>query len=121
MEHLHLAAYDDVLVFAIRGEVTLENTEPLKEALTRALNDHAPKDVVFDLSGVDFVDSSGIGFLVAQNTRLKNLGKDMHLYKPSEQVTKTLALVQLKSFFHILEEEVDLSALLPDDATYETS
>ncbi len=34
--------------------------------------------IVLDLSGVEFMDSSGIGFLVSMQTRMRAAGKAFH-------------------------------------------
>jgi anti-sigma B factor antagonist len=65
-----------------------------------------------DLSRIRFMDSAGIGFLVAMNTRVQNGGGSFYLYKPSLQVTKTLELVQLIDFFEFCATEDELSSLL---------
>ncbi|MFO7818434.1 MAG: STAS domain-containing protein, partial [Desulfovibrionales bacterium] len=66
-----------------------------------------------DLSDIKFMDSSGIGFLVATNNKVKQSGRGFYLYMPSPQVIKTLKLVNLFSFFEILRDEDDLVAVTP--------
>lgn len=110
MEDLTWQRTEQTLVARYAGEITMEVTQEFKRAMDKALAD-GPATVVLDLSEVSFMDSSGIGFLVACNTRLKSLGKALVLYKPSSQVRKTLGLVQLMQFFQVAETESELSAL----------
>lgn len=92
------------------GEITMEVTSGFKQEVERSLDDATA--LVLDLSEVSFMDSSGIGFLVACNTRLQSAGKILVLYQPSTQVRKTLGLVQLMSYFQVADNETELGSLL---------
>jgi anti-sigma B factor antagonist len=93
------------------GEITMEITHDFKTEVEKALDDAGAKTMALDLSQVSFMDSSGIGFLVACNTRLQTSGKTLVLLTPSLQVRKTLGLVQLMEFFKVAESEAELNAL----------
>lgn len=93
------------------GEITMEITQDFKREVEKALDDPDAKALVLDLSEVSFMDSSGIGFLVACNTRLQTSGRALVLLRPSQQVKKTLMLVQLLDFFKVAESEEQISAL----------
>ena len=114
MEGLRVESKNGAIFFNFNGEITLEVTADLKNEIEQALEGQTYKVLVFDLAGVNFMDSSGIGFLVAQNTKVKGGGKRMYLYRPSAQVKKTLDLVQLSNFFQIIEDEDALETVLPE-------
>jgi anti-anti-sigma factor len=70
------AADSDPRVVRIRGEVDMSNVVTVETDLTGALSGH-PTRVVFDLSELQFIDSSGIAVLLraAEKTdslRLRN-------------------------------------------------
>ena len=88
----------------------MEITSGFKKEVERSLED--AQALVLDLSEVSFMDSSGIGFLVACNTRVQNAGKTLVLYMPSTQVRKTLGLVQLMSYFQVADNDSELDSLL---------
>jgi anti-sigma B factor antagonist len=114
MEGLRIEEKDNALYVSLSGEVTLESTAALKQEIEAALDESGAENVVVDLAGVSFMDSSGIGFLVALNTRVKGRNRNMYLFRPSSQVAKTLELVQLSSFFRILDDQQDLLRILPE-------
>lgn len=93
------------------GEITLEITGDLKRSLDAELDGNSVGTVVIDLSEVTFMDSSGIGFLVSVNTRMRSAGRSFYLYRLSKPVEKTLGLVQLLQFFQILADETALAAI----------
>ncbi len=111
MEKLTVKRQSDVLLLRYAGEITLEITGDLKRRLDAELEADEVKAVVIDLSEVSFMDSSGIGFLVSVNTRMRSSGRSFFLYKLSKPVEKTLGLVQLLEFFQILSDEKALAAV----------
>lgn len=64
----------------------------LTEALDASVRAHA--DVLMDLSGTDFMDSTGLGLLVRTQRRLAQLGRTMVLVRPSTAVERMLALTK---------------------------
>lgn len=112
MEGLNIEKKNGAVLIAYKGELTLDVTQELKMNIHNALEESGQGLLVLDLSKVDFIDSSGIGFLVSMASRLKNSGVDFHMFKPSIQVSKTLELVQLKSYFSIIESEQELEEIL---------
>ncbi len=113
METFGIDIQDKAVFLTLCGEITLEVTSDLKKKVDAALRSADFEVLVANMGEITFMDSSGIGFLVALNTRVMGMGKKMFLFMPSEQVTKTLELVQLNDFFHTLEHEDDLTAVLP--------
>lgn len=111
MEKLTIKRESDALLLQYVGEITLEITGDLKRRLDAELEGDDVKAVVIDLSEVTFMDSSGIGFLVSVNTRMRSSGRSFFLYKLSPPVEKTLGLVQLLQFFQILSDEEALAAI----------
>lgn len=114
METFRIEQKDKTIIIAFSGEITLEITSELKREIDEALQDSVFDSLIVDLAEITFMDSSGIGFLVALNTKILGLGKKMFLFKPSNQVSKTLELVQLNNFFNILESDDDLLTVLPE-------
>lgn len=111
MEAFKIEHRDNLLLVSFSGEITLEVTNQLKSQMEVTIKQGDFDNLVVDLADISFMDSSGIGFLVAMNTKIMGLDKKMYLYRPSEQVRKTLALVQLSTFFKMIEDEDELLAL----------
>ncbi|HBE02328.1 MAG: hypothetical protein A2096_06675 [Spirochaetes bacterium GWF1_41_5] len=93
---------NNVYTFFISGELTLENENSLKEEISGKLeNDNCAK-VVLDLSGMEYIDSSGIGMLVYLNKELKNSGKELALKNVSDSV---MEIFKIGCFDDILKIE----------------
>lgn len=77
---------------------------------TTALHDHIKslikdgiKKVVIDLAGVKWINSSGLGVLMAVMTTLKNVEGQMKLANVTEKVESLLIITQLMRIFETFE------------------
>ena len=102
---------DNVCIFHYSGELTLEVIDRLKGEMWDYLEKKPCATIVMDLADISFLDSSGIGFLVHLNNQRKEENKGFYLYKPSQQVRKSLSLVRLFDYFRVLEEDKELNNL----------
>lgn len=92
-------------VVVVSGDLDLATVPRLDAELgdVLALDGEAPalERVVVDLSGVDFVDSSGLTALIKTNRRAKDDGLAFVLRAPSARVMRTLELTQLETVLEI--------------------
>lgn len=65
-------------VVRVGGRLDLVSSSELRSALDYALDDH-PSRIVVDLEGVDFMDSTGLGVLVAAQRRAHQVGSSIVL------------------------------------------
>lgn len=79
-------------VIAVAGEVDLAVTEQLIDALRQMADD----DQVFvDLSGCEFLDSTGLAVLVRARNELRDEGHRLAVFAPSAQVARLLEVTGL--------------------------
>lgn len=64
-----------------------------------------PRNIILDLSAIDFVDSSGLGALVQIVKKAKNAGGTVQVVT-NARVTQTVKLVRLEQFLS-LQPSVD--------------
>jgi anti-sigma B factor antagonist len=57
--------------------------------------------IVIDLSSLDYVDSGGLGILVALHIAARNRGGDIKLVSPSERVDRVLGETKLNTVFSV--------------------
>ncbi|TVM19801.1 anti-sigma factor antagonist [Oceanidesulfovibrio indonesiensis] len=112
MEPFRITKRPPLVRIDIEGELSLEFTDMLKRKLVSILDDPACHVVAVDLSATTFMDSSGIGFLAANATRLRSQGKQFYLLNPSPKVRRILSLVKLERFFDRLESDEELDTIL---------
>jgi anti-anti-sigma factor len=81
-------AHDGETVVEASGEIDLANRQEFKDVL-----DRCEGRVVVDLANVTFIDSSGIGVLVATRNRLIEQGGELRLRNPQDVPRRVLEVV----------------------------
>ena len=77
-------------------------TTALHDHIRSLMGDNISK-VVIDLGGVKWINSSGLGVLMAAMTTLKNAGGQMKLANVTEKVESLLMITQLMRIFDTYE------------------
>ena len=86
---------DTATVVVPRGRLTMVSAKTFRERVTAEIERGSGRVVVVDLSQTEFVDSSGLGPLVACLKTARQAGGDLRLAAPGEQVTMVLGLTNL--------------------------
>ena len=95
-------------VVAAGGEIDVQTWPGLHSAVEAALA--STSCIVFDLSQVSFVDSSGFGVLIVASNRARQAGGSVALVDPPEMVRKILAGTQLQQAFSVYDRVEDAVA-----------
>ncbi|MFB7037469.1 MULTISPECIES: STAS domain-containing protein [unclassified Streptomyces] len=82
---------DGVRIAALHGEIDYDEQEVLREVLLPEGEPVLP--VVADMSGVTFLDSSGINVLLAVHQRVSDTKGRLRIAAPTDNVRRVLALV----------------------------
>ena len=89
----------DVTVLDVSGKITsTESDGRLKEKVTGLVTE-GHKKLVLNLSGVSFVDSSGLGETVACYTTAKGKGGEVKLVGAGERIKNLLVMTKLITVF----------------------
>lgn len=80
------------LEIAISGEIDHHNARRLRSAIDEKIYLYRPKIVALDVSGVSFMDSSGLGLILGRFTLTRELGGELRVLNPNESVEKILDL-----------------------------
>jgi N-acetylglucosaminyldiphosphoundecaprenol N-acetyl-beta-D-mannosaminyltransferase len=67
---------------------------------------------LFDLSGVRFVDSTGMGLLIRLHKQARIARRQLILFQPSRSVMAALKLMRLTDFFHIANDMIRATHLM---------
>jgi anti-sigma B factor antagonist len=103
--HITTREVSHVTVVDINGRITLgDETEQLRSTL-RSLIAEGKKKIVLNLTHVDFIDSSGVGELVAGFTAVRNSGGDLKLFGLTKKVHDVLNVTKLYTVFDVKEDE----------------
>jgi anti-sigma B factor antagonist len=93
------------LVLRISGDLIGEdNGTQLVSAVNEAMG-HQVLTCIIDISGLRYINSSGIGVLITILTKFRNKGGEVYLMNPSDSVKKLLVITKLNSIFQVIASE----------------
>ena len=99
-----------VTVVALTGRVTLgEEASVLRDAL-REVAKEGQKNVLLDLNGVTYLDSTGLGVLVSSFATITNAGGHLKLVNLNSRVKDLLLITKLYAVFEIFDDEIAAAA-----------
>lgn len=99
----------DVAVIDFSGKITLGEGSAVLRKTVRDLVANGHRKILFDLSDVDYIDSSGIGEMVAAYTTVRSANGELKLVHLTRRVHD---IMQITRLFTVFDVQVDESAAL---------
>jgi anti-sigma B factor antagonist len=87
------------VVVALRGELDIADAAAVAVALA-AVAARAPR-IIVDLSGLEFIDSSGVAALARGRKHARHAGGDLLLAAPRQRVLRVLTMTRLTDDFGV--------------------
>lgn len=87
---------DETIVLSVAGQLDISNADSLQRALSAAV-EQGPRLLVFDLEGLEFMDSAGISVLV----RARSEVPEVRLRKPTPIVRRLIEITGLTEILPI--------------------
>lgn len=94
----------ETLFVKLPDEIDHHKAKALAEKIDEAIVERGPKELVFDFSGVRFMDSSGIGLLIGRYRNMKCLGAQVYMQGVTGHMAKLIALSGVEKFIGKYEE-----------------
>src|SRR6476659_4460484 len=95
----------DVTILDLSGAVRIgEGSIALRDAI-RDLSADGKKKLLLNLAGVNYVDSSGIGELIANYTTVSRQGGQLKLLNLTDRIQNLLVITKLLTVFDAFEDE----------------
>jgi anti-sigma B factor antagonist len=103
---------NNVFVIRLSGDLIGEQSGTnLLDAVNNSIQGNVLTCVI-DISGLRYINSSGIGVLITILTKFRNKGGEVYLMKPSENVQKLLVITKLNAIFQIVQSEEEVAKLV---------
>lgn len=96
-------------VIVLTGEIDLRSSPDLRTKLIGLCREIGSDTVLLDLSGVSYVDSSGVGTLVEFKRRLKQSNGDVILLGMQPRVKSVFEITRLDQFFQIVDSRDEVN------------
>jgi len=102
---VHTREVEDVTMVDVSGRIILgDETSTLRKTI-RDLVSNGKKKIVLNLAEVSYIDSSGVGELVASYTAVRNAGGELKLLNLTKKVHDLLQVTKLYTIFDIKDNE----------------
>lgn len=95
----------DVAIVDFEGRLAVGVGDTVLPDLINELLEDGVKKILLNLSGMEYIDSNGLGELVQSLKTSKRYGASLRLLKPQDRVAKTLRLTNLLPMFSVYESE----------------
>ncbi len=96
-----IKANNNTLVVYLDGDVDQHKVSNIKSMVDKAIIENNTKNIIFDFTKVDFMDSSGIGMVLSRYKTLENTSGEIALCGVSENTMKLFDMVGIKKIIKI--------------------
>ncbi len=98
------------LVVTMRGELDHHNASRVRQELEARFSAAGVRNLIFDLSELRFMDSSGLGILIGRYKTVSALGGQTRIAAPTEQADRLLRLAGIYKIIPVFENISDAAA-----------
>lgn len=103
---------DKAVIIMLEGKLLNEQqTAGVRNRIITELLDQQKK-FIFDLKGIEFVNSACLNFLVSAKNKISEHSGEVVLCNVSEQLKKLLSMTRLESFFNVANRTADAILIL---------
>lgn len=112
---IHEREREGITVLELKGRITVGvEASALRDKCTQHAAE-GKRNLVLELSGVDFIDSTGLGALVVCATMLRKAGGNVKLVNLNRRNIELLVMTKLATVFEIFTDEQDaINSYYPD-------
>jgi len=106
---------EGIAVLEMKGRITVGKEATALREKVAELTAANVRNIVFNLAGVDYIDSTGLGALVMCATTLQKAGGSVKLVNLNRRNIELLVMTRLATCFEIFTDEVDaVGSYYPD-------
>jgi anti-anti-sigma factor len=113
---IHAREKDDVIIFDIEGEIRRSDvTDVTLHQLVKDQLDEGKRNILLNFEDVEFIDSFGVGEILASYISTHNLGGKLKIAKISKKLYLVFQVTMLTKVLEIFdEEELALNSFMGD-------
>lgn len=105
--HVEIRKADDVVIVDLKGKLTAGLGDQILRETVDELLGESWKKILLNLSQVSFMDSAGVGELVAGLRTARNVGASLKLLNTNERIHSTLYIARLLPIFEVFRGETE--------------
>ncbi len=100
---------EGLLQVSLRGELDLSTVEKVEDELRR-VEQRVDKLLVLDLSGLTFLDSTGLRLMVTADQRARKAGRRFAIVKGPETVHRVFTITKLDERLQMVDDLTELES-----------
>ena len=104
-----------VTVLDLHGNIRLGEGSMELHNILRSLVEKGEKRILLNLANVTYIDSSGLGELVAGFTTLQKNGGELKILRLTERVKELMVITKLLTVFEVFDNEQEAVDSFPAD------
>lgn len=105
MENLSLSCNDEIMTAKLKNEIDHHSAVAVRIQIDDMMYKELPRALIFELSEVDFMDSSGLGLVLGRYAKAKELGIDVMIMNPSKRTEKIFRMAGTDRLIKIIHEK----------------
>ena len=96
---------DKLLIVKLKEEIDHHVAEKIRRKVDYEIQRYLPKKVIFNFSGVNFMDSAGIGMIIGRYKLITMFGATLEISNASAQVQKILQMSGITKLIKVYTEK----------------
>jgi anti-sigma B factor antagonist len=100
---INVRELNDVAILELEGRLDASTVNNLRDKLKNLIQ-HNHSNIVLDLGNISFIDSSGIGILVASLRSINEINGDIKISNVKDHVRSIFELTRLHHIFEIFDD-----------------
>ena len=98
---LEMKESDGVLEITLAGEIDHHGAVSVRSRIDDKISEIRPKKTVIDLSGIEFMDSSGLGLVMGRYALMQKIGGALSVKNPNERIIRIFEIAGLDKIVEI--------------------
>jgi len=95
---------DHYELFTIKGNITVSTMSMITSELNKITEWKPNKYLVLDLSKVTLIDSNGLGLIIREGNKFKNMKSMLYILNPSQNVLKILRETNMTKYLPVIDK-----------------
>ena len=101
---MNIVLTNNTMTVKLNEDIDHSNALEIRERIDTEINKRPVKNLVFDFSDVEFMDSSGIGMILGRYKLLSSIGGYVYINNPSSSVMKIIEIAGLARIIPIVND-----------------
>ncbi len=107
--NIKFTTHSNTLIASVSGELDQHKASTLREQIDLKITHTNVKNLIFDFSALDFMDSSGIGVIIGRYKLMRAIGGHVYIVTDRQSVKK---IIELSGLTRIVSVFTNLSDAL---------